>query len=378
MREIVGGEDRASPYHLVSHPVGSAIRAPHEDGIARVLEITEYLKFAAASPEFATLVSGLRYQFETTRLQLAMGVRLNRAGATRVEFEPPVLGGRRGDISFIHDDYGYIAECFVPGLVNHRGNEVEWLTKQVMEGLPRDFPIAVGVRLEWLPKADERKKIVRTIHALASDIVNSDAADGGRGSRIATLQGAVVSVCRTVTVGPAEPFAFRSHPAFESFTEPDVVVGARLAPKAAVFRTENPSYEGDGGHNIAVWLPHEYSGFPVDLAPTLEHLTPKLKRKLAQTKHPVHPGRVLFVEHWLEGHMDRASEEDLAKMSRALFDDHKGIEGVVLCGRSFDSNLFRMKYAFRPLYPPGANGRFESLIDEMIRLEEEVFIPPQR
>lgn len=137
LREIVGGEDRASPYHLVSHPVGSAIRAPHEDGIARVLEITEYLKFAAASPEFATLVSGLRYQFEATRLQLAMGVRLNRAGATRVEFEPPVLGGRRGDISFIHDDYGYIAECFVPGLVNHRGNEVEWLTKQVMEGATR-------------------------------------------------------------------------------------------------------------------------------------------------------------------------------------------------------------------------------------------------
>lgn len=378
LRAIVHGEDRASPYHLVSHPVGSAIRAPHEDGIARVLEIAEYLKFAAPSPDFATLVSGLRHQFDTTRLQLAMGLRLERADATRVEFEPLVLGGRRGDISFIYDDYGYIAECFVPGPVKHRGNEVEWLTKQVVEGLPRDFPIAVGVRLERLPKADERTRIVRTIHELANDIVISDTADEGRGSRIATLKGAVVSVCRTVTVGPAEPFAFRSHPTFESFTEPDVVVGARLAPKAAVFRTENPSYEGDGSHNIAVWLPDEYSGFPTDLAPTLEHLTPKLKRKLAQTKHPDHPGRVLFVEHWLEGHLNRASEEALTRMSRALFDDHKGIEGVVLCGRLFDDQQFRMKYAYRPLYPRGASGRFESLIDEVIRLEEEVLIPPQR
>jgi hypothetical protein len=61
----------------LGHPIGELLAPPGDPQIVGLLELVEYLKFAASSPVFDDLINGLKAQYGPTFLQLAMGPALH-------------------------------------------------------------------------------------------------------------------------------------------------------------------------------------------------------------------------------------------------------------------------------------------------------------
>src|SRR2546422_881519 len=283
--------DKAYPLPLRRHPVGNFLVPAGEDQVASVLELVQYLKFAANSPAFSTLVDGLKAQYGTTFLQLAFGFRFARAGATNVAFEPTVEAGRRGDIACHASGRPIVAECFIPRVKPH-SLEVEWLMNQclALRSGVRPCVLSIAIKLKKTPTAVERKTIVRFVRELSQQIEANVAA--GRiddDTRHEETGAAYISVARTVAVGPGVYSQGRQHVRFPdqrgrqpfTFGRIGVTTAAALKDDAVLPR----------GHetrdHVAVWLSdadEEAHSLHKDLDEPLDLLGAKLEKKLAQAK----------------------------------------------------------------------------------------------
>jgi hypothetical protein len=160
LEQVTEGRTRGSPFPFRVHPIGEALHACTETQVVALLELVEYLKFAAPSTAFPSVVDNLKAHYGSTLLQLAFAYRFDCAGATDVTLEPPVAGGRVGDIAFAVDKQGYVAECYIPGaaVVGNSRAEVQWLTQQAFEAIKNDnliFP-SLSTSMRHSPRPGER------------------------------------------------------------------------------------------------------------------------------------------------------------------------------------------------------------------------------
>jgi hypothetical protein len=126
LEAVFGGEwlrsaaARESRYPMTGdpkkHPVGHLLASPHRFSVMSLIELAVYLRSCRDMPRFGEVLDHLRTpeQFTTGRMQLALAHRFRRAGATDVEFEPRVDGGRKADLFFQHDARSHLVECYEP------------------------------------------------------------------------------------------------------------------------------------------------------------------------------------------------------------------------------------------------------------------------
>src|SRR6185312_7403011 len=137
-----------------AHVIGNLLVPAGDSQVLDLLELVHYIKSAAPSPAFGDLVAGLKAQYGPTFLQMAFGYRFQRAGAEDVCFEPPVLGGRRGDIGFRLGNTDFVAECYIPR--NKRlTEEAFWLLQKCLELRGetdrRPAVLAISIKLKSTP-----------------------------------------------------------------------------------------------------------------------------------------------------------------------------------------------------------------------------------
>jgi hypothetical protein len=98
------------------HPLGTVFDVAGEPQITTACEIALYLKVLARTPRLTTVLANLKNpaDYNTSLMQLAFAFRLERIGAEKIEFEPPVADGRVGDIGFRLHGAEYVAECYLP------------------------------------------------------------------------------------------------------------------------------------------------------------------------------------------------------------------------------------------------------------------------
>src|SRR5262249_54639212 len=105
--------DTGDAWGARAHAIGTALAQADARGVPLVLELAEYLKWLAHLPSFSTAIAGLKSDFRSTLLQLSFAYRISRLGAGDVVLEPPVDGGRLGDVGFRVLGRSFVAECYV-------------------------------------------------------------------------------------------------------------------------------------------------------------------------------------------------------------------------------------------------------------------------
>jgi hypothetical protein len=374
LQEVTVKRTLGSPFPFREHPIGGALHAPRDMQVLDLLEVVEYLKFTAASAALPIVVDSLKAQYGSTVLQLAFAYRFARAGATYVELEPPVAGGRVGDIAFCVGEQRYIAECFIPGpsVVGDSRQEVQWLTQQALDGIADERTIlSVAVQLHETLTSARRKELVRSIRSRSEQLKAGAASDAPYPEPLLEcLQAGTVSVAVSTRVGPDQhslPVLHEEFPA-PSDNQADVFVRVQWADRSAAFSAQNQVLRGEYGTHIAVWFPPEerkLNSLKRELEEPLARLGKKLKQKLAQTKLGPEWQRLLVVQTWIVDEMERASEEDLRRLRRRIFEEHSGVAGILLVRRHWDDRLKRTVYLTRILLPDDQHPAFQAWIEHV-------------
>lgn len=371
---------RMSPLPFARHPIGSCLVTPRENQVIKLLELAEYLTFAAEDPNFDTLVEGLKEDFASTRLQLAFGHRFARAGANDVRFEPPAAGGRIGDISFRVADNLFMTECTITRR-EQKGESAKELTRICQEAVnlfKGEFPVtSVAIQLEEPPSADLRKAIVSELRKMRSELYGGGYVPPGA-SVYSTVRGTKVSVGRSEKAPAGEQSRLAVHPDFLiPDAQPAQFIRVGLAPRS-VLKEVNPNLTFPTGSHVAVWFSEELQyerSLERDLEEPIARLTKKLKRKLKQTRREGATGRVLVAQTWIYGQLGRADEEHIAGLHRRLFKQHEDVACVLIVGRPWDRASKRFRYEIQPLLAEETDLLPAPFVEQLVRLEHEHAIP---
>lgn len=379
--EWVSGESdtrqRGTPWPFRDHPVGEMIHVAGERSVAEALELAHYLKTAASSPAFPTLVAGIKardnVQYRHTLLQLAFHDRCALLADDPPILEPPTDGGRVADIQFRRLDQPYLVECYARSVPTSASDEVHWLMAKAMNAI-NDLKgvFSIAIQLHSIPKAAERKELHRQIVAAGKRL---DAVCWRSGARAPSemIESDAARVCiwktRSSWLGGRSPLWV--HPSFPNLGHPDRHIVGEAVPEKAI-RGLNPSAtRGTLAGHVAVWLPAGQAGLPESVDEPVLKLVGKMRTKLAQTRsRDAH--RVLIVDTWTAHSRFRLSEEAEAKVKRAIFGGHSNVAGVLLVTRHFDEDVKRHRYQMKPFANVVLSG---SPIVDLVALEPGLTVP---
>ena len=380
-REWVAGEadtqQRGTPWPFRDHPVGQMIHVASESSVAEALELAHYLKTAASSRAFSTLVTRIKArddtQYRHTLLQLAFHERLALLADDHPVLEPPADGGRVADIQFRRFDQLYLVECYARSVRNTASDEAEWLTMKTLNAIKDlDGVFSIAIQLHSIPTAAERKTLHRQIVVAAKRLNAVRWRTGGwPPSEMIEAANARISVSQT----RPSPLRGRSllcvHRSFPDLGDPDRFIVAEKVPWRAI-RGLNPSAtRGTRLDHVAIWLPGGQPGLPLSVDEHVFTLARKMRTKLAQTRsRDAH--RVLIVDTWTAHSQLELSDDAQAQVKRTIFDGHSNVAGVLLVTRHFDKNVKRYKYQMKPL----ANAKMGGFpIVDLVAIETDLAVP---
>lgn len=371
-------KSRGNALGFRAHQIGNCLMAVDEQKVAELVELAEYLKFAATSPTFDALVAGIKNDYRSTRLQLGLAYRIKQAGASDVAFEPPVAGGRHGDIEFSVDGQGVIAECYVPGESERAGSsslEAELLIKQAVETVGSLHGIySVAICLTQTLEARARKEIVRCVREMALELERHTGTQLPH--RFRRTECAAISVAASVVVPAGAYSQLVYHPDFPLPNhEPTMFMRKSSVPRNRI--GVRPSlFNGPTGTHGALWLePTESARQSLDqpLADPINLLVRKLEKKIAQTRRAGSWGRILIVETWMADQLHRLTHRDQAKLE-SLF-SHHGMRAVLFAERLWRPPLRRHGWNLRILAAQGAGGPTESFFRTLVKVGMELPVP---
>lgn len=366
-----------TPWPFRRHPVGGMIDALGEDSIAAALELAHYLKVAANSHAFPTLIAqikeGDKTHYRHTRLQLAFHSRFVLLADEPPTLEPNADGGRVADIELHRSDQRYLVECYAPQVDDSASDEVHWLTKQTIDALGElDGAFSVAIQLLSIPRVSERKQLCRQITQTAKRLGSVHWRGGlPLPSELIELPIACVSVSRTLRGRhKGRPLLF-THPSFPDLGDPNQVLMSEEAPAKAVRAVSATALRGTPVDNVAVWLPVRPAGPPESVDEHILRLVPRMRRKLAQTRSR-DARRVMIVETWMADSQFTLSEDARTQVERAIFGAHSDVAGILLVRRHFDRDVKRHTYRMRPFVHTEL-GDFP--IPDLVSLEYTLRIP---
>lgn len=382
LAEITARRTLGTPYPFRDHPIGGMITTAGMVQVVELLELSEYLKFAAASPEYPAIVANLKAQYGKTIPQLAFAYRFRQGGADNVTLEPPAADGRSADVGFEYGGREYMVECFVPsGSSGPRDSyeQVQWLTQQVMEAVSDlETPVSVAVVLREPMDAADRKDLVRLIRKASMEVQGPI---GRAGYTPLTFESPVahISVGATVRVGPDEQSQFNVPAGFVDLDEqPDVFVRSQLANRSEVFRAQNQVIRGSYGSHIAVWRSEEeraVTSLDGPVGEPLRRLAKKVKDKVPQTKAGTGARGVLIVQTWLAEATERATAEEMAEFERQTIEQHSGLDAVVLILRHWSEEHRRFVYHSRIVASSSAAPDFCDWLETVCSAAEITGVP---
>ena len=353
------------------------IHVAGENQVAAALELAHYLKMAASSPSFATVVAQIKARDETqyrhALLQLAFHYRFASLADELPILEPLVEGGRVSDIQFHRLDRHYVVECYAPDTSAPASDEVHWLTVKALNEIAHlEGVFSIAIQFHALPTAAERKRLHARIVATANELNLADwHGSMPPPSEMIESDVARVSVSRTIPGRPGGQAVLALHPSLPDLGDPHRFVGTSKVPKSALKGLDPTAIRAPRLSHVAVWFPGDHAGLPEYVDERVLRLVRKLKRKLAQTRSgKAH--RVLVVDTRTAGSRSRLSEEAQGRVERALFGGHSNVAGVLLVTRHFDEHLKRHRYQMRPLVNVVVGG---SPIVDVVALESELTIP---
>lgn len=369
-------QQRGTPWPDRDHPVGQMIHVAGANQVAAALELAHYLKTAASSPSFATVVAQIKARDETqyrhALLQLAFHYRFASLADEPPILEPLVDGGRVSDIQFHRLGRHYVVECYAPDTSAPTSDEVHWLTTKVLNEIAHlEGVFSIAIQFHAPPTAAERKRLHARIVATANEL---DLVDWHGGmpppSEMIESDIARVSVSRTI---PGRQAVLALHPSLPDLGDPHRFVGTSMVPKSALKGLLDPTaIQAPRLSHVAIWLPGDHAGLPEYVDERVLRLVRKLKRKLGQTRSR-NAHRVLVVDSWTADPRFRLSEEAQARVERALFDGHSNVAGVLLVTRHFDEQFKRHRYQMRPLVNVAVGG---SPIVDLRANESTLTVPP--
>ena len=370
-------QQRGTPWPFRDHAVGEMIHVAGESSVAEALELAHYLKTAASSQAFPTLVAGIKArdnaQYRHTLLQLAFHDRFALLADDPPILEPPTDGGRVADIQFRRLDQPYLVECYARSVPTSASDEVHWLMVKAMNAI-NDLKgvFSIAIQLHSFPKAAERKELHRQIVAAAKRL---DAGCWRGGARPPSEM--IESNAARISVSKLRPsrLGWRSlpwvHPSFPDLGNPDRLIVGTEVPERAIRGLNPTAMRGTLVGHVAVWLPAGQVGVPETVDEQVLQLVGKMRTKLAQTRsRDAH--RVLIVDTWTAHSRFRLSEEAEAKVKRAIFGGHSNVAGVLLVTRHFDEHVKRHRYQMKPLANVVLGG---SPIVDLVALESELTVP---
>ncbi len=369
-------QQRGTPWPFRDHPVGQMIHVAGERSVAEALELAHYLKTAASSQAFPTLVAGIKArdnaQYRHTLLQLAFHDRFALLADDPPILEPPTDGGRVADIQFRRLDRLYLVECYARREGTRAADETDWLMEKTLNAInDLEGVFSIAIQLHSMPNAAERKELRGQIVAAAKRL-DAMCRSGARApSELIESDAARTSVWkrRPSRLGRRSPLYV--HPSFPDLGDPDrLIVGEEVSERA--IRGLNPTtMRGTLVGHVAVWLPAGQVGVPETVDEQVLQLVGKMRTKLAQTRsRDAH--RVLIVDTWTAHSQFRLSEEAEAKVKRAIFGGHSNVAGVLLVTRHFDEHVKRHRYEMKPLANVVLGG---SAIVDLVALESELTVP---
>ncbi len=369
--------DLSNPLPIARHPIGRYVTLPGDRQIVTLLELVEYLKFASNSPAFRVVVDGLKSQYGPTVLQLAFAYRFAHAGAANVVLEPPVSGGRRGDIGFQVSGASAVAECYMPH-VKSPTVEIDWLRQQCIElrGNGQPAVVSIALKMKRTPTAVERKTIVRLVREMAGKI---DKREGG--AHFAETEAAFISVAERVSVGAGQSSVGRHHPSFPDMGNKEPRTFGRVGYGPAELKGPMTA-DAVGGYptadHVAIWLSdadEEAHSLDREMDKPVREVLVKLERKLNQTKVDASTKRLLIVSTWMTGQFQRVSKETIAVSRDRLFKKHTGVAGLIFVMRGAPVTYPRRSYLIVPILPDD-DASFTLFVAEVVRLEQKMAIPP--
>ncbi|MGO9828539.1 MAG: hypothetical protein ACLPJH_00240 [Myxococcaceae bacterium] len=360
-----------------AHPIGTALAQADERGVALALELAEYLKFLAPLPSFATVVTGLKADFRSGLLQLSFAYRVARLGATDVVLEPPVEGGRLGDVGFTLFEQPFVVECYVQRAARWTtSQEGMWLVRKVPKLLERhQLTASIAIQLKRQLDAAVRKQLLSTIQRLATQLTSQAASNSLIGGNDAWL----VSVARTVPGGP-----LMVHPGFPTnLGEPLMGMRSQMVPRAYVDAVAaNPALwtrpRGLVHNQLAIWADPADSAehsLEQDLDRPLARLASRLRtKKRAQTRVPG-AARVLLCESWLSRELNRATPEELARFQREVFGPRDFRGCLLFVERRYGERSHRHRFVPLPIHsaPPGPG--CERFAERLMEQERSLAVP---
>lgn len=363
------------------HPIGNCLQAVWERQVAELVELAEYLKFAAPSQNFSKLASCLKGDYRSTRLQLAYAYRLHRFGVEHVEFEPPVAAGRYGDIEFTYKGKGYLVECFVPRVqaVDNSQEQFERLVKQALDAV-KDLSITVSIAIQLLRSINvhDRQENVRCVQSLAAELERSTKSSSSlSGALLRQTSSALISVALSVPVAPGKESIFKLHPSFpEPDGNPHIFMRIGLAPEN-ITGVQVSEYSMTTHSHVGIWLTakekYEQS-IRKDLEKPLMQLVKKLKKKIAQTKRGPDWGRLLLVQTWIASEFDRIRQNQLDNFKREMFASG-GLSAVLLVSRKWDGLKFRHTWTVRLVLPHNRQSDLWEVLSGVSQLGSECLVP---
>lgn len=378
--EWVAGEadtqQRGTPWPFRAHPIGEMIHVAGERSVAEALELAHYLKTAASSQAFPTLVAGIKArdnaQYRHTLLQLAFHDRFALLADDPPILEPPTDGGRVADIQFRRLDRLYLVECYARSVCNSASDQVHWLTEKTLTAInDLEGVFSIAIQLHSMPNAAERKDLHRQIVAAAKRLDAVWRGVARAPSEMIESDAARISVWKTRPSRLGGHSLLCEHPSFPYLGDPDrLIVGKEVSERA--IRGLNPTaMRGTLVGHVAVWLPAGQAGVPESVDEQVLRLVGKMRTKLAQTRsRDAH--RVLIVDTPSAHSRFRLSEEAEAKVKRAIFGGHSNVAGVLLVTRHFDEDVKRHKYQMKPLTNFALGG---SPIVDLVALESDLTVP---
>ncbi|QRK06213.1 hypothetical protein JQX13_39835 [Archangium violaceum] len=364
-----------------AHPIGNCLQAVWEPQVAELVELAEYLKFAARSQSFSKVAGCLRGDYASTRLQLAYAYRLHSVGAERVDFEPPVAAGRHGDIEFAYKGVGYLVECFVPReqVTGSPKEQLERLLKQSLDAV-EDLSISVSIAIQLLRPIDvrDRKENVRCVQELGAELERyTKSSLSLPKALLRQTPSALISVVLTVPTAPGKKPVISLHPSFPRPNEsPYMLMGLSWAPKS-IAGVQASGHRSATQSHVGIWLSDKESqerSIMQDLEEPLKQLAKKLKKKTAQTKRGPEWGRLLLVQTWIASEFDRIRRDQLERFKKELFAS-SSLGAALLVSRKWDDLRLRHTWVVHPILPNDRQSDLWELLSQLSQSAREALVP---
>jgi|GEM_PF-3869456 len=284
---------------ICEHPLGVLFSCVNKAEVAEVCELAHYITTLAHVPRLDVVLKHMKAvdEYETSLLQLAYAYRFREVGASELELEPPVNGGRVGDIAFRLAGAAYIAECYIPRTHPLLPEWDDELTKalepllRVMGEEPNTHRVLM-LRPKGVVTAQERKVIVsrasRLIRGMGAATTATDEDDiiSVEVRRMAADE--LVTYLPHLATGKLEDIYGGAHACMTSSLVPDAEL------HASHFQATPPRTQTHKDVVLA-WSPASY-GPTATVEGWANDLKEKIEEKLAQTRRADNPRRLVIVD----------------------------------------------------------------------------------